>query len=134
MVFVKTLRRKTKMGIMSYLYWAENKKKDGKVKIKLLRRLTDVETYDYTEILSANLNKEEKKWSLNALYSGVREGRDNKPDSRDTSLPFNGRDQAILNTIKQWMNDIEDGKLPNKPTQRPKAFIKNVLRPLIEDN
>lgn len=131
MVYVKTLRRKTSVGMMSYQYWAENTKKDGKVNVKLIRRLTVPESLELAKILSVELQKDEKKWALNALFSGVQEGRDK---SRDTKLPANGGDQVILITIKRWMEDIETGILPNKPTQRPKAFIKNVLRPLIEGN
>ena len=48
MVFVKTMKRKNKDGsIKTYYYLAENKREQGKIKIKLLQRISEEEAKNY---------------------------------------------------------------------------------------
>lgn len=119
MVFVKTMKRKS--GI--YRYWAHNVRSEGKIKVKLLRRLTPAEV--------KQLERSGTVEPLDPLNTDVGVEKSNLNRFSDLSIELKQK-LDIVDSLTNWVESVKSGNIPNSPAMRPKAFIKKVLEPLLE--
>lgn len=129
LVFVKTIKRKEK----TYRYLAHNHLENGKLKIKTFGSLTEQEATNY------NKNKqipEHLKEAVNNFLTNVKSFPSDR-EIEDLSHKLFQTEAELkitknkLSVIELYIQDVESGKIPNKPSMRPKVFVKKVLKPIL---
>jgi len=72
MVFVKTITRKTKDGsVRKYYYLAENYREGGKIKIRIIRRLSETEARAFSGSRREISKDHFKKQEVEALWEAI---------------------------------------------------------------
>lgn len=130
LVFVKTVKRNDK----TYFYLAHNYLENSKLKIKTFGSLNEQEAINYNE------NKQIPEHLKEAVNTFLNTSTNVFPSDREieelSSKLFQAETELKLannklGVIKLYIQDVESGKIPNKPTMRPKVFIDKVLKPIL---
>lgn len=126
-----------------YLYACHNYLKDGKQFTKSFGRITEEEAnlINKGETPSRLETVFEEWYSHNIIfhYRGREKLVEDFPSDRERTLEADLERSSMLlkkatqklDNIYQWMNDVEEENIPNKPSMRPKVMVKKVLTPLL---